>query len=165
MLPTATKTSVSGATTPGAPGGTTPTTSPTSATSPAPTGSAAIASSTGIASIASDDYSFSESPTEIDAFVDQVGGLRDTMAGYAQDLAGLQLDDGVFGRLPSISSKMYDAYAHHIGQCTAAFADGKDVLDRLASRAKDAATSYRDTEAGNVAAVTQLARQIPMQEA
>lgn len=129
------------------------------------TGGTRVATDTEVTTTVGEDYSFTVSPSEIDRFVEDVTSLRDTMARYAEDLAGLKLDDGVFGRLPGISSKLYDAYDHHTEQCTQAFAEGRDVLDRLGARAHDAADSYRNTDTGNVRLVRAMARQIPLKAA
>ncbi|MFW6597248.1 hypothetical protein ACQBAU_05015 [Propionibacteriaceae bacterium Y2011] len=104
----------------------------------------------------SPDWTFEVDPAEIDTFVAELGRLRQTMDRHVQTFVGLELDSGVFGRLPGISGKVYDAYSNHVKQGTEAFADGRSVLDAASNRGGETAAAYRGVEQRNIAAVGEL---------
>ncbi|MGD7706492.1 WXG100 family type VII secretion target [Microlunatus sp. Y2014] len=112
----------------------------------------------------SPDWTFEVDPAEIDTFVTEVGRLGQAMDRHVQTFAGLELDSGVFGRLPGVSGKVHDAYSNHVKQGTEAFADGRSVLEAASQRGKETAASYRDVEQRNIAAVGDMSPTRPSTE-
>ncbi|HIT74180.1 MAG TPA: hypothetical protein IAA98_01170 [Candidatus Avipropionibacterium avicola] len=108
------------------------------------------------------DLSFRVDPAELDTFVEGVSRLRGAMDRHVQTYESLTLRKGEFGRLPGISSKIHDAYAHHVEEGTKAFAEGRAVLEATADRASETAAEYRQVEQDNLALVAELAEQIPL---
>lgn len=109
---------------------------------------------------ASEPMSFSVDPTEIDTLIAAVDALRSTMDRHVATHAALDLDDDVFGRLPGISSKVHDAYAHHVSEGTAALTEGRQVLTDIAEAATATAEGYRTTETANLSLIDELLGQL-----
>lgn len=106
------------------------------------------------------DLSFRVDPAELDTFVEGVSRLRTAMDRHVQTYESLTLRSGEFGRLPGVSSKIHDAYAHHVEEGTKAFAEGRTVLEATVDRGKETAAEYRQVEQDNLALIAELAEAI-----
>jgi len=102
------------------------------------------------------DTSFAVDPAELDVLLAGVRQLEQAMERHVRTFESLTLRSGVFGRLPSISSKLHDAYSRHVEEGTKALAEGRAVLDATADKAGASAQGYRHVEQQNIALISEI---------
>ncbi len=66
-------------------------------------------------------------------------------------LSDLHIPDGTFGRVPWLSDQLRKPYEEHVSACTDCVTDITTATDGLVTAVKTTASSYRTTDAHNVA--------------